>query len=430
MKKQIIDAVPAGADWFDAVIVTGRSTPLDFKNNRLHSVNEKENSGAGVRINIDGRTGFSYTNDSERIGEAVKRSAGLAPFCDKESFSLPADVSADFEPYDEALSSFDLKDEIGRAEETIEAIQKVFPSITIDMGIGASTGSFRLINSEGIDVSYRDSLYSVGISCTYITGDGNKIDTWESTSSMKPVDFSRLKDSLIRKVEYALTAAGLAPGRYPVILPPSAFARLLGIVASGFNGVSVWKGVSPLADKMGQKVFSESLTMIDDPQIPGSPYNVPFDGEGVKTGRKYLINKGVVETFITDLKYAERLNMEPSGNAARGYSSLPSPSFTGIAVEGGSLSVEEMIASVDRGIIVEQFIGLGQSNTLTGDFSANLDLAYLVEGGKITGRLKDCMLSGNIYDLLNGDISLSSERERRGSSLMPHALFGGMDFSA
>ncbi len=134
--------------------------------------------------------------------------------------------------------------------------------------------------------------------------------------------------------------------------------------------------------------------------------------------------------FITDLKYAERLGTEPSGNASRGFSSLPSPSFTGVTVEPGSSSFKDMIAGVERGIVAEQFIGLGQSNTLTGDFSASLDLAFLVENGEIKGRVKDCMMSGNIIDLLKGEVYFSSERERRGSVVMPYAMFPSVSITA
>ena len=130
-----------------------------------------------------------------------------------------------------------------------------------------------------------------------------------------------------------------------------------------------------------------------------------------------------MERFITDLKYGERLGVGSTGNASRGYSSIPSPSFNGIVVEPGDEPFESLIKGIKRGIIAEQFIGLGQSNTLLGDFSANLDLAYLVEDGEIKGRVKDCMISGNIIDLLKGEFYLSSDRERKGSSLLPYAMF-------
>jgi PmbA protein len=426
MRSQIESFLPKGVRWYDAVYVSGRSTPLSFKNNRLHSVSESESSGLGIRVNIDGRTGFSYTNDTVSVERAVKRAVEMCRYGDLENFSLPGNTSVSFEPYDDAITDFNLQEEIIQGGQMIDDLKSVFSGIIVDLGIASSTGSVRLLNSSGVDVSYRESYYSMSVSCSYIMPDGTRIETWDSRSEMKPADCSFLKNKLAEKVEKALRVEKINSGLYPVVFPPPAFARLLSFVASGLNGVSVWKGVSPFSGKKGEKVFSESFTVTDNPCIPGSPYNVPFDGEGVNTAEKFLVRNGVIETFVTDLKYAERLNVEPTGNASRGYSSLPSPSFHGIAVAPGNRAFAEIISGIDRGIVAEQFIGLGQSNTITGDFSANLDLAFLVEKGRITGRVKDCMISGNIIELLKKDFIISEEIERRGSSLLPYIFFPGV----
>ncbi|PKL16478.1 MAG: hypothetical protein CVV49_16090 [Spirochaetae bacterium HGW-Spirochaetae-5] len=430
MRELIEKVIPKGSGWYDAVYVSGKSTPVSFKNNRLYSLSESENSGFGVRINKDSRTGFSYTNELNNIADTAKRALAMCSFGDEENFTLPENTTVSFEPYDDAISKFNVSDEIKSAEKMIEDIKSVYPSISVDLGISSSTGTVRLINSRGVDVSYRESYYGLSVSCSYIMSDGTRIETWESRSELKPVDCSALKDVILGKIERALTIEKIDSGLYPVIFPPQAFGRLIGFIASGFSGVSVWKGVSPVAGKQGEKIFSEFFTMTDNPYLEGSPFNVPFDGEGVTVAKNFLIRNGVVETFINDLKYAERLGLSPTGNASRGYSSLPSPSFHGIAVEPGEKSFEEMISGIDRGIVAEQFIGLGQSNTITGDFSANMDLAYLVEKGKIKGRVKDCMISGNINELMKGEFTLSKDVERRGSSLLPYALFPAVNITA
>lgn len=429
MRNSIERSLPEGVRWYDAVYVSGRSTPVSFKNNRLHSVSETESSGFGIRVNMDGRTGFSYTNDSDNVDGAVKRSLGMCRYGDIENFILPGDAAVTFEPYDHEISGFNIRDEIDRSEKMIDDIKSVFPGINVDLSIASSTGMVRLLNSAGADVSYRESYYSMSVSCSLIMPDGSRVETWESRSELKPADCSFLKKILIDKIDKALHPEKIDTGLYPVIFPPQAFGRLLGFVASGLNGAAVWKGVSPFSDKMGEKIFSESFTMTDNPFIAGSPYSVPFDGEGVNTCRRFLVRNGVIETFITDLKYSERLKLDPTGNASRGYSSLPSPSFHGIAVEPGSRSLEEIISGIDRGIVAEQFIGLGQSNTITGDFSASLDLAFLVEKGKIRGRVKDCMISGNIIDLMKKDFTASSNAERRGSSVLPYVYFPAVNIT-
>lgn len=430
MKDLILKAVPKNASWFDAVYVKGKSTPVSFKNNRIYSVNESENSGFGVRVNVGGKTGFSFTNDPSGIADTVKRAIASAPYGEIENYKIPSGTIKNFDPYDEGINLFDPASEIEAAGRFIREIESAFPSISVDMSVSSSTGSFRLINSEGVDLEYHDSLYSVSVSCSYVMKGGVKVDTWESLSDLKPADYKHLSTLLINRIERSLTIEKLNSGKYPVILPPSASARFIGIIASGLNGQAVWKGVSPLADKKGVKVFNEEFSIIDDPCIPGSPYTTPFDGEGINPERRHLINKGVVEGFIVDLKYAKKLGIDPTGNAARGYSTLPSPSFNGLTMEPGESGFHEMIKGIDRGIVAEQFIGLGQSNTLNGDFSANLDLAFLVENGEIKGRLKDCMISGNVYDLMKGEIKTSREMERKGSYLLPYIYLDGVSFTS
>ncbi|MCL1865078.1 MAG: TldD/PmbA family protein [Spirochaetes bacterium] len=430
MREIIERVIPSKLKWYDALYVAGRSQPVSFKNNRLYSISESESSGFGIRVNLNGKTGFSHTNSLDNISETVKRALQMSSFGDSESFNLPDNTTRSFEPYCAEIEKFNIHDEIDGAEKIIDDIKSIYPQISIDLGISSAQSEVRLINSTGVDQSYRESHYGFSISCTYIMPDGSRIETWESRSELKPVDCSELKDILIKKIENGLTVEKIESQSYPVLFPPQAFGRLIGFIASGFNGVSVWKGISPFADMKGEKIFSESFTMIDDPLIEGSPYNIPFDGEGLPVSKNFLIRDGVIETFINDLKYAERLNIKPTGNAYRGYSSLPSPSFHGIRIKPGENSFEDIISTIDKGVLAEQFIGLGQSNTITGDFSANLALAYLIENGKIKGRVKDCMISGNIIDLMKGEFTLSKDVERKGSSLLPYCLFPAVSITA
>jgi PmbA protein len=287
----------------------------------------------------------------------------------------------------------------------------------------------RLINSSGIDVSFRSSTYAAAIGATLILDDGTRIDTGESRSWLAPASHTDLRKRIIDNITAAMTVKKIPGGKVPVVLTPRAFARLMGILTGGFNAKSVCKGISPFGDKRGETLFNRALTVRDDPLVAGSPYSYPFDDEGVTAAGKALVNRGTIETFITDLKHAQKLDLVPGGNGVRGYSSLPFPSFSNIIIEPGDLGRDELLRQAPRCVLVEQFIGLGQSNTITGDFSGNLELAYLVENGTITGRVKDCMLSDNLFSLLAGDIILSAERERSGSVLAPCIFFPAVNYT-
>lgn len=429
MIERIRNRLSGKARWFDIIETRGAGTPISFSNNRLHSITERHNSGYGVRVNVDGRTGFSYTNDITRLEETADRALALAAWGDCENFDLPAGADISFEPYDDSINRFNPAREIEAAEETIAALRGAFPHATVDMGISTSTGTTHIVNSNGLDCTFRSSHYSVSIGATLILDDGSRIDAGESAAFLAPAPHDDLRSNIIRKIEAALETKRLASGKVPVLLTPRAFARIIGIMTAGLNAKSVWRGISPFAEKRGERLFSTSLTVHDEPKRAASPYSYPFDDEGVTARDKVVVNRGVIEDFVTDLKHAQKLNLAPGGNGARGYSSLPYPSFSNVIIEPGQDREDDIIRSISRGILVEQFIGLGQSNTLTGDFSANLDLAYLIENGMITGRVKDCMISDNLFALLAGEITLSAERESVGSVLAPAILFPSVHYT-
>lgn len=429
MIERIAERLSGRARWFDVIETRGSSTPISFANNRLHSVTERHNSGFGVRVNVNGKTGFSYTNDADRLEQTADRALALAAWGDEEDFELPGSAPKPFEPHDPAIDSFDAAGEIARIEDAVSALRARFPAAVIDAGVSASSGQSRIINSRGLDASYRSSIYSSYLSVTLILDDGTRIETGESASSLAPEPHDEFREKIIRKVEAALRPASLGSGRVPVVMTPHAFARLAGILTAGLSAKSVWKGISPFAGRLGDAMFDGRLTITDDPLMHGSPYSYPFDDEGTPAGEKFLVERGRIGTFINDLKYAGKLGAPPTGNGARGYSSLPYPSFSNIVIGPGTESRDAIIGGMARGILVEQFLGLGQSNTLTGDFSANLDLAYLVENGTITGRVKDCMIADNLFRLLAGEIVLSAERERAGSVLAPFILFPAVNYT-
>lgn len=415
--------------WYDVIETQGSATPVSFANNRFHSITGRHNRGFGIRVNVEGKTGFSYTNDPAMIEETADRAVALAAYGEAEDFDLPSSAEATFEPYREAIMAFDTKREIAAADEAIASLRDRLPGAVVDASIAASDGSVRLCNSEGLDASYRSSSYSAHLSVTLTGEDGVRLEASESASHLAPAGYGELVEKLAEKIDRAMTTRRLESGRVPVMLTPRAVARIIGIVTAGLNGRAVWRGISPFADRLGQVLFSEHFSLLDDPHLDDSPHSYPFDDEGVTATRKHLVRAGRIETFLTDLAHARRLGLTPGGNGARSYASLPHPSFSNVVIEAGIRGREEMVRGIPRGILVDRFIGLGQSNTLTGDFSAGLELAYLIDGGELAGRVKDCMLSDNLFTLLAGEIEISAERERVGSVLAPWILFPAVSFT-
>jgi PmbA protein len=177
----------------------------------------------------------------------------------------------------------------------------------------------------------------------------------------------------------------------------------------GFSGKTVLQGASPLVGKLGEKMLDRRFSLWDEPYLPYVPGSRMCDDEGVPSRRMPLIDKGVISNFLYDLQTAAQAGEESTGNAHRGISSLPSPGTSVIVIGEGDVSYQDMIGGVKDGLIVESLLGAGQSNILGGDFNANVLLGYRVEGGSVTGRVKNTVISGNVYTALK-DIQ-ATERE-------------------
>jgi PmbA protein len=161
----------------------------------------------------------------------------------------------------------------------------------------------------------------------------------------------------------------------------------------------VLDGASPLKDKIGQAIFDKKFALSDDPTIPFQPGSTPFDDEGIPAQRNALIEAGTVRQFYYDLHTAALAGTLSTGNGNRS-GGMPAPSPHALVIGGGGTSLQDMIKDIQEGIIIEQLMGAEQGNILNGDFSGNILLGYKIEKGTITGRVKDTMAYGNVYQLL------------------------------
>jgi PmbA protein len=179
-------------------------------------------------------------------------------------------------------------------------------------------------------------------------------------------------------------------------------------LATAASGKSIYNRVSPLQNRRGEKVLSEKFTLYGDPADPMEVDQHFFDDEGVPAKTHTIFDKGVFRNLILNLDYASKLNEEPTGTGYRGgmwggetVALAPTPKLSCSRIAPGNVSFEDMIRSIDKGVIVLGVLGAHSGNILNGDFSVGLDPGFYVENGEITGRVRDGMVSGNVYDVLN-----------------------------
>ena len=416
-------------DWYEFYFEESESFPISFANNRFYSMSEKFSSGCGMRVCVGGKIGFSFSNNKNKLLETAQTAVSLAKFSEIQAINLPELPQNIIEPVTFVEDTISEENEIETAEKAISSIKQQFDEALSDVRINSGKGSRRIVNSKGLDYSSKYSFYSASVSTERILEDKSRISVWEAVSSIKKENYDHLCSDIIQTHIFSQTITKVKPGKVPIIFTPHAFSSLISILLNQLSGGSHYKKISPFTGKIGEKLFSDNLTITDNPLLDNSYHSFALDDEGVISRKKDIISSGIIREIITDLKYSSLLGISPSGNSSRSYSSLPSPSFSNVIIAPGQSSLSELMQSVKNGILVDQMIGLGQSNTITGDFSCNLSLAFSFDKNGIQGRIKDCMLSGNLYQLLNRDLLFSNETKQTGNFKCPYVMFSSMDLS-
>ncbi|MEL6927332.1 MAG: TldD/PmbA family protein [Cyanobacteria bacterium J06600_6] len=426
--EQVIDLAKKKGIEAEAFYVASQDTPIEFGNNRLKSLETKASEGIALRVIADGKLGFASSTDLTRLEDLVDAAIATAEIGDPVEFEFTQNVNSV-----ESKSEYQpptTENLVGVGEDLIAKVHEYNPEILVDVSFHSGTSQAKLATTTNVYTEQNSQSLSAVISGNLVRGeDFLQAYAYEVTRDRQP-DYQAILQKLITKYQRAEGKASISSGTYPVLFTPSAVSSTLGrMFGTIFSGQSVVQKASPLTDKVGEKIADERISVFEDPTIGISACE--FDDEGVPTSKKHLIDRGVVKQFYWDRRWAARRGIESSGNGFRGGISRPSPSLANVCIAPGQTSVEDLIAGMSEGIIVDQVMGAGQSNVLAGEFSVNLDLGYKVEQGKIVGRVKDTMVAGNIFEAFSDLVDLSDRAEWVGSgSYVPHILFAGLGVAA
>lgn len=390
--------------------VSSEETQVHFETNRLKHIQTKQSSSLALRIIKEGRIGFALTTDPESR-DLISSAVETARFGMLAKFDLPALTSfSPVDTYDSSVKSVSLPEMVRLGNELVATIISHTPDLICEAGINRATISVSVTNSRGGRASYTKSVFSLGIEGTLIR-DTDMLFVGDSESSCHPLtDFKPVAREVIRQLELARNQASTPSHELPVIFTPNGVASaLITSLIAGFNGKIVLEGASPLGNRLDQMVFDPKLSLWDDPTIPYQPQSRICDDEGVPSQRTPLIERGKVASFLYDLQTAALANTRSTGSASRGRNGLPSPAPSAFVIAPGDTTFDKMVEDVKEGLVIEQLLGAEQGNILGGDFSGNILLGYKIEDGKIVGRVKNTMVTGNVYQVLREIIAIGSE---------------------
>ncbi len=400
-------------------------TPAIFEANRLKMLETRETAGAALRIIKNGRIGFASPTNLGDIQGLVNAASEVAPFGAEARLEFPSnDHYLSVPVYDPKVEQFPIAEMIRLGQSLIEAVRANHPDVQCDANVSKGITTLTLLNSRGGNVSYTRSVFGLHIEGTLVRGT-DMLFVGDGQSSCHPVtDTAPILELVEQQLDLASTVAPPLAGSLPVIFTPHGVAGvLIGPLMAAFNGRTVLQGASPLQGRIGQRIVDQRFSLWDDPTVPYVPGSGMADDEGVPGRRKALVDHGVATTFLYDLQTAAQANTSSTGNASRSLASPPTPSASVLLIDEGDVPYEEMVKDIKEGIIVERLLGAGQGNVLAGDFNANVLLGYRVSHGKVVGRVKDTMISGNVYKVLNSLVAMGNKARWVGGSFRTPALY-------
>jgi PmbA protein len=408
--EEILSIARKAAESAEVFRVSSTRTPVHFEGNRLKQIQTKESTATALRIVKNGRVGFAQVSGPVNAGDLVRIALETSQFGYEINFEFPA--GQPYQPvdvYDADVERTSIDDMISLGQDVIGAVRDNTPDIICEGSVSWGTATFSIANSAGLAASYRRTNSSISMDGMLVRN-GDILYVGDVRSSCHPVlETKPVKDEIIRQLDLARHNTVIKSGDYPVIFSPYGVAgALIAPLISALNGKMVFDGASPLKDKKGQAVFDNKFFLSDDPTLPFQPGSTPFDDEGMPAHKNIFVDSGTVKQFYYDLHTAALAGTRSTANGNRS-GGMPAPSPHALVIDGGSMSLQEMIRDIKEGIIIEQLMGAEQGNILNGDFSGNILLGYKVENGCIAGRVKDTMAYGNVYRLLKDIKGLGSD---------------------
>jgi len=406
----ILKQLSTEAEQVEVVNVRSESTTVGFESNRLKSSQVEETRGVAVRVVKNGRLGFAASSDEAAAEKLMSNALESAAYGDEIPIAFPALQSAPkVTTFDQAITELSVPRMVEIGQEIIDIICQVEPDALVDVGLERGVQHLSLRNHAGSNVSFKRSPLSIAFGVNRIKGDDVLIMYDSMGTTVWEDDYLALARKLGEKLELAKRSATIQSGRMPVLFAPTG-ALVLGLpLMLGLNGKNVYTSISPMIGKIGEKLFDDKLTIVDDPTLDGKFGSAPYDDEGVAHRQNVLVEQGMLKGFMYDLKTAAQSGVESTGNGSRSLFSPPGPSPTNLIFGAGETPLAEIIASIDEGLLVENALGLGQGNVISGAFSNSLSLAFKIEKGEIVGRVKDVSIAGNVYDLLQDVAAVSRE---------------------
>lgn len=396
----------AGADAADAVAVRSMSLAVEVRDGKTEESERAEGDDLGLRVLVGRRqavvsTNEVFDNNAVALAERAVAMARAAPedkFAGLADDKLLAHKFPDLDLIEPDLPGVGKLEALARAAEQAALAVK---GVSKSGGASASAGigGMVLATSHGFHGAYLGSSH--GVSMTAIAGEGTGMERDYDYSSARHAGDMEAPEAIGRSAGNRAIARinprKVTTRKVPVVFDPRTAGSLVSHLASAVNGASIARKTSFLKDKMGAKLFSDGIRIIDDPLRKRGLRSHPFDGEGVVGKKLALVEDGVLCSWLLDSATARELGLVTTGHAQRGASSVPSPGPSNLHLEPGPMTPEALIADIADGFYITDLIGSG-ANMVTGDYSRGAS-GFWIEHGRRTYPVSEVTIAGHFLEM-------------------------------
>jgi PmbA protein len=394
-----------------------QSGSVEIKEGAIEAVIARGERGIGIRVLDEQRLGFSYTSDLSASGirscaDIARRMSRLTEAdADLNLATRPID-DADLDIYQAGIVDRPLTERAAVARMVEEAARAADPRVKQfrKTTYSDSESTTIIATTTGVRATYRES-YCGAMTSAVASENGERQIGYHGEAGRRFADLepARVGMRAAQRAVEKLGAKPLATQKVPVVLDPWMAMELLRAIGPLFSADNVLKGRSLFADKVGQRVANDKVTIVDDARRPQGLRSAPFDGEGVATTSRTLIERGVLRGYLTSLKTSRKMRAEPTGNARRGgYGSPARIAPSNLYVAKGADDTDAMVRGLDRALAVTSLLNLHTIDPVSGEFSLGATGNYLERGARVHPA-QGITIAGNLTQLLNAVVAVGTD---------------------
>ena len=395
----------------EACFGSNESFEVQVKNGEIYQYNVSEGGGLGFRALLGGKMGYASTqildeDAVDMLAEGALENAAVVESEDRQFLFAGSEAYPDLKLYEPRLDDIDAaqKIEMARELEKLTLAQDARIVQVEDCAVFSERSESAIVNTLGLNVSAKGNLLG-GYVCA-VARDGEKVNTgFKLFFTMNPdeIDLEKVAQAAAREALSGLEAVGAPSGSYRTLLRNDVAGALLTTFSGVFSADNAQRGLSRLNGREGEVVAAACVTLKDDPHRPGSASSTPFDGEGVATAPKAVIQNGRLTTLLHNLKTAHKQGVTTTANASRpGYAATVGVAPTNFFFEPGDTDFDGMLAKLGDGLLITELQGMhAGANPITGDFSLAAK-GFRVRDGKVCEAVNQITVAGNFYELFLG----------------------------